>query len=204
MKRFVMVYLVLNIITLLSHDSEKHTTLPKVRSFDFEFIAMHEKDFKQIYEWLHRPFIEPWFIPKSLSWTDFLSIYSAKLTTEFEWNYLIYSHEEPIGYIRYYDAHREPDGIGNLEPEGSYGIELFIGESEYLQKGYGTTILSLFMEKIILDQKKLGRNVERFIIDPNIHNIPAYRTYSKVGFSKVREFEDPYYGPLLIMEFYPN
>jgi aminoglycoside 6'-N-acetyltransferase len=76
------------------------------------------------------------------------------------------SVEKPIGYFQYY-----------LNPDGSIGIDQFIGEEECINRGVGTKAILMFVEMIISERKP-----NSIILDPSPENKRAIRCYEKAGF----------------------
>ncbi|MFJ5766846.1 GNAT family N-acetyltransferase [Lysinibacillus sp. NPDC093210] len=87
-----------------------------------------------------------------------------------------------IGYMQHYpiQVHEQKD-FGYLENQVIYGIDQFIGNPNLFNKGYGTTMVSKFIDFIIKTT-----DVEIIILDPEISNERAIRCYEKCGFSKVK------------------
>jgi RimJ/RimL family protein N-acetyltransferase len=77
--------------------------------------------------------------------------------------------EKPIGYFQYYLDYFASDGL--------IGIDQFIGEENYLNKGVGTNTIKMFVEMIVRQH-----NPTAIIIDPSPENKRAIRCYEKVGF----------------------
>ena len=73
---------------------------------------------------------------------------------------------QPIGYFQWY-----------LLPDGTAGIDQFIGEGHLLNRGIGTQAIAQFLELLIE-----RHNPPRIIIDPDPRNRRAIRCYEKVGF----------------------
>ncbi len=87
-----------------------------------------------------------------------------------------------IGYIQYYEIpEKDKEGYGYQAEELIYGIDLFIGETNYWNKGIGTKIL-----KALLEYLKNEKCANRVIIDPQTWNGRAVRCYEKCGFVKVK------------------
>ncbi len=74
--------------------------------------------------------------------------------------------EKPIGYFQYYFA-----------PDGSIGIDQFIGEEDRINKGVGEKAIRMFIELIMERHKPT-----RIILDPSPDNKRAIRCYEKLGF----------------------
>lgn len=74
--------------------------------------------------------------------------------------------EKPIGYFQHY-----------LVPDGSIGIDQFIGAEDYINRGVGTKAIRLFVEMIMREHEPAS-----IILDPSPENNRAIRCYEKVGF----------------------
>jgi len=115
---------------------------------------------------------------------------------------------QAIGYIQYYQIDYGDYGITGENIVGKYlcpfGVDLFIGETDYWNKGLGTKLLSSLI-KYLFEYK----NADIVFIDPQTWNKRAIRCYEKVGFKakdiiKNREFHDGEYKDSLIMYITPN
>jgi len=86
-------------------------------------------------------------------------------------------HGKPIGYLEIADpALDESHYWGPTEP-GYRAIDLWIGEPEYLGKGYGTRMMELALARCFADP-----SVHAVIIDPLASNARAIRFYERLGF----------------------
>ncbi|MCJ2145889.1 GNAT family N-acetyltransferase [Bacillus sp. B19-2] len=86
-----------------------------------------------------------------------------------------------IGYIQFYQLDEITKKEYGYSDENIYGIDQFIGEKEYWNKGIGTQLVSSMLEYLV--NQKLADGV---IVDPQIGNGRALRCYEKCGFKKVR------------------
>ena len=176
-----------------------------VQQYNIQFKPLEESELVLIHTWLHQPWVKRWYVHEALPWQEFLQFRDEIKNYFGSGNeFLVMSNGYPFAYIRYYDAHLWPDGYGNVEPEGMYGIDLYIGDSEYLGKGYGTALLHQFIKKIIQDQKELGLPVKQLVIAPEVANNAAIKTYLKVGFFIDHEIDDPYWGKQYSMTLDPE
>lgn len=91
-------------------------------------------------------------------------------------------NEEPIGFIQIIDPHNEETHYWGDVGEGKRAIDIWIGEEEHLNKGYGTTMMQLAIERCFQSP-----DVESILIDPLKSNIKAHRFYEKLGFEFVEE-----------------
>lgn len=62
-----------------------------------------------------------------------------------------------------------------------YGMDQFIGEPSYWNKGIGTELVSLIADYLISVRK-----AEQVYMDPQLRNPRALRCYEKAGFKKVK------------------
>ena|SRR3990167_5345629 len=98
--------------------------------------------------------------------------------------FIISVNDQPIGYIQCCDlyAYRtltpNPKGLFTHENPGTFCIDLFIAESDYLNKGYGTKIVKEFTKKL-MDEF----DANKILIDPAASNKRAIRCYEKAGFT---------------------
>lgn len=117
---------------------------------------------------------------------------------------LIEHNNKDIGYIQYFRI--EPDGyeVGdaiNMKNYGlSYGMDLFIGETDNWNKGIGTIVVMSLIKYLFMKEY-----VDSIFIDPQTLNKRAIRCYEKSGFIpmvviKNREMHDGEYKDSSIMK----
>ncbi|QED46707.1 GNAT family N-acetyltransferase [Cytobacillus dafuensis] len=88
-----------------------------------------------------------------------------------------------IGYIQYYeldDETREKYGYSK-NTEVIYGIDQFIGEPAYWNKGIGTILVHSMVEYLIIE-----KHADFVVMDPQVCNERALKCYEKCGFKKVK------------------
>ncbi|WP_307728862.1 GNAT family N-acetyltransferase [Alkalicoccobacillus plakortidis] len=88
---------------------------------------------------------------------------------------------QAIGYIQYYpldDDEKRTYGL-NEEKGVYYGLDQFIGEEQYQNKGIGTTLIQTMIQFLINE-----KNVDRIVMDPQVENARALACYEKCGFVK--------------------
>jgi aminoglycoside 6'-N-acetyltransferase len=87
------------------------------------------------------------------------------------------SHDDRlIGYLQCWDPHAEAGHPCSDQPQGTRGIDQFIGESDLISRGHGSAFIRLFVERL------LAAGAPRVITDPNPRNLRAIRAYMKAGF----------------------
>lgn len=104
--------------------------------------------------------------------------------------HIIYIEQTPIGLIQTYQMDDYPDHKKAIDyKDNAVSVDLFIGNQDFLHKGYGEFIIKKFLKEIAFKQFK----VEKCIIAPDPKNVAAIRAYEKVGFKHfktVRNTED--------------
>lgn len=101
---------------------------------------------------------------------------------------LIAEHDdEPIGFIQIIDPYNEETHYWGEVDEHKRAIDIWIGEAHNLNKGYGTEMMHLAIERCFV-----ASDVTSILIDPLVSNIKAHRFYERLGFEFVEErsFED--------------
>lgn len=113
-------------------------------------------------------------------------------------------HEDtPIGYIQYYPIGMEERKIYgyNDSEDAVFGMDQFIGEPEYWDRGIGTELVILTIERVIREKQ-----ASRIVLDPQTWNERAIHCYEKCGFQKVkllpeREWHEGEYRDCWLMEY---
>ncbi len=89
---------------------------------------------------------------------------------------------EPIGFVQIIDPFLEETHYwGKVEPTKK-AIDIWIGEEQHLNKGFGTKMMELAIERCFKDQSTDG-----ILIDPLKTNTKAHKFYEKLGFEFVEE-----------------
>lgn len=92
---------------------------------------------------------------------------------------ILFYNLKPLGYIQTYKIWDFPEYNKFAQAdEFTNGIDLFIGEEDYLHKGIGAKIISTFLKTIVYKNNKINK----CIIGPDPKNIVAIRAYEKAGF----------------------
>lgn len=108
-----------------------------------------------------------------------------------------------IGYIQYYQLDQETRNnygyVGNSE--NIYGIDQFIGEPKFWNKGIGTLLVKS-MVNFLIEQKQAAM----VVMDPRIKNVRAIHCYEKCGFKKIKilpkhELHEGEYWDCWLMEY---
>ncbi|WP_336785111.1 GNAT family N-acetyltransferase [Paenibacillus sp. MMO-177] len=91
-----------------------------------------------------------------------------------------------IGYLQFYEIQEEEREIYGLSDEADslYGMDQFIGEPRYWNKGIGSELIKETVQYLIKE-----RGARKIVMDPQAWNTRALRVYEKSGFKKVKLLE---------------
>lgn len=167
-------------------------------SHTYKFRPLENEDLPMFYRWVKQPHIAKWWL--SDSYEAFAATYQPDIQIKNTVHpFIMYLDQKPIGYAHYYDTDKWMRS--RREPTGTIGIDIIIGEIDYLGKGHGTEFVRKFVAKIFKET-----TAPKIIIDPNVENTIAIRCYEKVGFKGIKEvdaldeFFDYQPGKVLLME----
>ena len=163
----------------------------------FTFTRVTDNDLPLLYSWFKQPHVSQWWpVPAG---DEFFEKFLARIRSKDTFAFLATLNEAPIGYIQYYYIDRTQEKAGSWLPElplTTVGTDQFIGESEYLNKGYGTRMIKDF----IVHLAPLEPTITTVIVDPDPTNLAAIRCYEKVGFTPMGTYTAPW-GPALLMRY---
>lgn len=129
----------------------------------FRFKQLSPSDFPVMLEWLSKKHVGEWWNDGDDTLEKIAAHYGAADETR---RFILLDNEKPIGYFQYYFAEND-----------SIGIDQFIGEETYLNRGVGEKTIKMFVD--LIAEK---HNPAFIILDPSPENARAVRCYEKVGF----------------------
>lgn len=151
----------------------------------FTFKPLSIVDLDMLCNWLEKPHVLEWWNDR-LRRDEMKSKYGLRIGDKTVCPFIIYYHDTPIGFIQHYWASKVGDGWWPDEDEHTVGIDQFIGEIDYINKGYGTTMLKNFIEFLFCDP-----NIHKIITEADPLNIRAKRCYEKAGFIEQGNISTP-------------
>ncbi|PEM80304.1 GNAT family N-acetyltransferase [Bacillus pseudomycoides] len=142
-----------------------------------------EDDVNTISKWLTNPEVLQYYEgrdnPQSPEQVRTHFIHDPKST---EKRCLVEYAGEPIGYIQIYPIDSEwKELYGYKEAQNIWGMDQFIGEPIYWNRGIGTELVQVAITYII---DELG--AEAIAMDPRVSNERAICCYEKCGFQKIK------------------
>ena len=156
----------------------------------YVFRAMHAADLPTVHNWLAQPHVVEW-------WGDpdeQFALVRDDLDHPAMDQFIIAIDDRPFAYLQCYDPTAWPNNGFGAQPNGTRGMDQFIGEADMINHGHGTALIRSFIERLV----KSG--TPRVVTDPDPANARAVRAYEKAGFEKVRLVDTPD-GRALFMVF---
>jgi aminoglycoside 6'-N-acetyltransferase len=154
---------------------------------DYAFCPMTPGDLPLIRRWLALPHVREW-------WGDPDEQYrlvSGDLDEPAMDQHIVSIVGTRFAYLQCYDLTAWNSGFGT-HPQGTRGIDLFIGEPDMIERGHGSAFIRRFVDD------RLQQGAPRIVTDPDPANSRAVRAYQKAGFEKDR-MVDTSDGPALLM-----
>jgi aminoglycoside 6'-N-acetyltransferase len=151
------------------------------------FIPLRHTYFDLLLHWLQGGHVKKWW-DSDINWTQ--SVIKEKYETyvdgfKLENNiakpmhaFIFCVSDKPIGYIQYYnilDFSRDEELPPQL-PHKAAALDFYIGEVDYLSRGYGSGVLKTICAEMIWQE------FDACCVDPDIDNYIAIKGYQSAGF----------------------
>ena len=156
-------------------------------------------DIPLMLQWFNTPHVQEFYSLRS--WTEDEVL--AKLTPYISGDkpvsgFMVLLEENPIGYLQSYKVSDYPWRNQNLPEEivkTAVGMDLFIGNKDFLGKGLGQRIIQTFIETQVCPQ------YQYCIVDPDTRNVSAIRCYERLKFKEhqIIDTEDALQRPAKLM-----
>ena len=138
-----------------------------------------------MHKWLNQPHVHEWFDKdKENTLEEITERYGPKIKGEQPTDcYLVLLEEKPVAYIQTYKVNDWPE-FGNYVgyDDHTASIDLFVGDIDFMGKGFGSLMLNKFLKEIVFTKDE----ITACIIGPEPKNTRAIKAYEKVGFKYVK------------------
>ena len=160
------------------------------------FQLVQEHDLALLYQWFQEAHVTKWWpTPQQQEnfFTDFLTRIRSKTTKPL----LVLHNSIPFAYLQYYHIAQLPEQeqawLPPL-PKTTIGCDQFIGDPNFLYKGYGTAMLQAFFSYI----HRLEPEITTVIVDPEPENVIAIACYKKAGFVPIGIYKSSKHTALIM------
>jgi aminoglycoside 6'-N-acetyltransferase len=153
----------------------------------YAFRPMSAADLPMIQRWLGTPHVAEWWHDPS----EQFELVSGDLDHPDMTQYIVITEGREFAYLQCYNLSTWNTGFGP-QPEGTRGLDQFIGEADMLGRGHGSAFVKAFADQLLVS------GAPRLVTDPDPANARAIRAYEKAGFCRDRIVDTPD-GPALLM-----
>lgn len=152
------------------------------------FRKLQYSDLGLMHRWLNAPHVRRWWYAEGTSYTEIGEHYLPAIEDRDSAKpYVILHENNPIGYIQSYPISADEEYASLVDVEDSAGVDLFIGEAEYLHQGLGRHIIRRFLSEHVFSNSE----IEVCVIGPEPNNTAAIRAYEKAGFRFFKTIQVP-------------
>lgn len=150
------------------------------------FRPITPEDIPLLHHWRNLPHVAQWWTPPHPSHADVQAEYTAYMRpNDGVRAYIVVIGGRDVGYIQAWQVAMFPDYKPYVPlTDETVGIDVFIGEPDYLHKGWGVQIIRQFICAHVFSDP----SVPACIIDPLPENTAAIRAYEKAGFRHEKTF----------------
>ena len=150
-------------------------------------------DYDLFVRWRNEPHVAEWWTtdddPTPTTTQHVVEQYGPR-TEDASWvtSCIISVGDRPVGYLQFYPWDDEAEAaaeMGVLAIEGSYGLDIFIGEPDMIDRGVGSRTVALLSRYLFEACHATGIA----LLTP-VGNERAHRAYEKAGFRKVQQTLD--------------
>ena len=154
---------------------------------------MTRHDFPLMVRWLSNPAVLEFFEEPPTDIDRVIQKYGPRVDGDhYVTPWIIEYRDQPIGYIQHYEIQEnELTTYGYAGKQAIYGIDQFIGETDYWGKGIGTKAIEIMLNYLC------KRGAEKVVLEVKNYNSRAISSYKKCGFQRIKEL----YNNLDLMEW---
>ena len=153
----------------------------------YAFRPMSADDLPTIRRWLKTPHVSEWWHDP----VEQFEIVSGDLDHPDMAQFIVAADGQEFAYLQCYNLSAWDSGFGP-QPDGTRGLDQFIGEASMLGCGHGSAFVRAFADGL------LASGTPRVVTDPDPANTRAIKAYEKAGFRGGRVVDTPD-GPALLM-----
>jgi aminoglycoside 6'-N-acetyltransferase len=154
----------------------------------YVFRPMSAADLPTIRQWLGTPHVSQWWHDPAQQF----ELVSGDLGDRDMAQFIVAADAREFAYLQCYNLSAWNTGFGP-QPQGTRGLDQFIGEADMLGRGHGSAFIQVFSDRL------LACGTPRVVIDPDPANTRAIRAYEKAGFCRDRIVDTPDGAALLMV-----
>jgi RimJ/RimL family protein N-acetyltransferase len=166
---------------------DRQAQMPHATTLGFRRLLL--SDLPLMHRWRRADFVMQFYARKRYSYEELVAHYAPRVTGEAPTqSYIATCMGTPIGYIQTYRIEDYPEYSRCLQIDGNAaGVDLFIGEADFLNRGLGSQILARFLREVVFADDWPSCCV----VGPDPGNRRAIRASEKAGFRYLKTVEVP-------------
>ena len=141
----------------------------------YAFRPMSPDDLPIIKRWLETPHVREWWHDPA----EQIELVSGDLGHPDMAQFIVAVEGHEFAYLQCYRLSAWNCGFGP-QPDGTRGLDLFIGEAGMVGRGHGAAFVRAFASQL------LANGTPRVVTDPDPANARAIHAYEKAGFRRER------------------
>jgi aminoglycoside 6'-N-acetyltransferase len=154
---------------------------------------MRDDDLALFVRWRNEPHVAEWWStdddPAPTTWDRVVEKYGPR-AEDGSWSIgcIITVGDRPVGYAQFYpwsEVADEAREMGVPDVDGSYGLDIFIGEPDIVGRGVGSRAVALLARHLFE-----AHDATSVALLTPVGNARAHRAYEKAGFRKVTQTLD--------------
>jgi aminoglycoside 6'-N-acetyltransferase len=147
----------------------------------YQFRPMSTEDLSMVRRWLEAPHVAQWWHDPDVEFALVREDLDHPAMNQF----IVTADDRPFAYLQCYDPTAWPNNGLGAHPDGTRGIDQFIGEPDMVDQGHGSALIRSFVDDL------LEAGTLLVVTDPDPANIRAVRAYEKAGFQKAGLVDTP-------------
>ncbi|HVZ12220.1 MAG TPA: GNAT family N-acetyltransferase [Patescibacteria group bacterium] len=155
------------------------------------FRKLLSEDLPLMQRWLSEPHVHEWYDKdKDNSLEEVAKRYDPKIIgNKPTAPHLVLYDIKPVAYIQNYKVNDYWEEFGQYVgyDDHTASVDLFIGEQDFVGRGFGSMMLKKFLKEIVF----ANPDITTCIIGPEPDNKRAIKAYEKVGFKYVKTVQIP-------------
>ena len=154
----------------------------------YAFRPMSADDLPTIKRWLETSHVREWWHDPA----EQFELVSGDLSHPEMAQFIVAVDGQEFAYLQCYKLSAWDTGFGP-QPDGTRGLDQFIGEASLVGRGHGSAFVRAFADQL------LTSGTPRVVTDPDPANARAINAYGKAGFRRERLVETPDGAALLMI-----
>ncbi len=143
-------------------------------------VPLLKEHIQLLYGWFNEPHVRLFYSLKSWTLDEVAKKFMPRISGETSLcPFIVMCDETAIGYVQYYSLKNENSYRSVLPPEifdNAAGIDLFIGEADFLGKGLGSVIVRAVLEQHVWSY------YQYCVVDPDQRNTASLLMFERCGF----------------------